>query len=153
MRFTALWLAGALVTLAAGNDAPGGAPVPKHLQRDNKPAKLTPEILAGKWSYQWGSSLEGWIEFDAEKMTYTAQHSPNSTTYYHGSFSVGDGCITIVEMGWDTQGGRGWGPQVYRFDVDVKGWPVLAGKTTSGYGFDVQQIPEATMHLKLSDRK
>lgn len=155
MRFTAIFFgsfAGAMLTFAV-NDAPGGAPVPRHIMKPAAPAKLTPEMLHGTWQYQWNASLEGSIEFNAKDMTYVAKHTPNATTIYSGTFSVGDSSITIVEYGFDIVTERQFGPQVYRFDVEPKGWPVLAGKTTGAFPFNVNIIPEATMHLKLSDRK
>ena len=126
------------------------APVPKHLQKD--PIKLTPQLLEGSWQYEWSSMLNGWIVFDKDG-TYTAQHYPEGTTTYSGTYSVGENSITIVEWGFDSSTGRSWGPSCYRFDIDFKAWPKLPGKSTSGFGFDIQQIPEATTHLKLSKVK
>lgn len=146
-----LWILGAVIT---STSQPVAAPVPKHIQPP-KPTKLTPQLLAGKWVYEWSGMLDGWIEFDATEDTYTAQHTPGSATVYSGTFAVSE-CgkhITIVEWSHDITTGTSNGPRCYRFDVDVKEWPALPGKSTHGFGFDVQQIPEANIHLKLHGRK
>lgn len=126
----------------------GAAPVPKQAP----PLKLTQELLKGTWHYEWSTMLGGWITFDG-KGNYTAQHDPNSTTTYSGTAAVGDGTIMITEWSFDSKTGNSYGPTCYRFDVDMKNWPNLPGKSTGGFGFDVQAIPQATLHLKLSNRR
>ena len=129
------------------------APVPKHIMPP-KPEKITKPLLVGRWEYQWSTMLGGWLEFNDDG-TYTAQHDPGSDTIYSGTWTVDDAgkSITIVEWSHSINRGTSYGPQCYRFDVGMKGWPALDGKSTSGFGFDVQQIPEAHTHLKLSRSK
>ena len=129
------------------------APVPKHLQKDARPTKLTKELLHGKWGYEWSGSLNGWIEFDAKSGTYTSQHQPDSDTIYSGSFAVSDGSITLTEWSFNVQTGAGSGPHCYRFDLGFGDWPAISGKSTGSFGFDVQEIPTANIPCKLRDRK
>lgn len=140
-----------LATMFLAASVAVAAPVPKGAV-PAKPAKLTAALLAGSWQYEWSGSLHGWIRFEADG-TYTAQHDPNGTTVYSGTWSVGEGSITIVEWAHHTTTGTTSGPQNYRFDVSTADWPAVTGRSTSGYGFDTQVIPEATQHLKLSGRK
>lgn len=139
-----LWFLTGVFFLAA-------APVPKQ-SPPPKPSKLTPELLKGNWRYEWSSMLGGYIIFDGQG-GYTAQHDPASTTTYSGTVAVSDDSITITEWTFDSATGASSGPVCYRFDVDVREWPTLPGKSTGGFGFDVQQIPPATIHLKLSGKK
>ncbi len=127
------------------------APVPKQAA-PQKPAKLTAEMLVGQWSYSWASCPNGWIDLTADG-NYTAQHSPGSTTVYSGTWSVGEGSITLVEWSRDTVTGNVSGPRCYRFDVGMGEWPAVAGHSTGGFGFDVQEIPAATMAVKLHGKK
>lgn len=127
------------------------APIPRHIAPP-KPTKLTPELLAGCWKYEWSSSLNGSITFD-DKGNYIAQHDPMSTTTYSGTYSVDGGSITLVEWSHHITTGSISGPSTYRFDLDVKGWPVLDGKSTGSIPWNIQVIPQATIHLKLSERK
>lgn len=127
--------------------SPIAAPVPKQ-KPPEKPTKITSALLAGTWQYEWSSMLGGWITFTTDG-SYTAQHYPDSTTVYSGSFSIHENSITIVEYRTDTVTGVGGGPILYRFDVEtLKDWPTLPGASTGGFAFDSPVIPRADVHLK-----
>ena len=145
----AIWVLGAIITAYAS--VPVAAPIPKHIQ-PAKPTKLTPAMLTGSWSYEWSTMLHGVIEF-RDDGTYTAQHHQGSDTIYSGTWAIGENSITIVEWNTSTRTGTTNGPTCYRFDVEMKDWPALTGKSTGGMGFNIQVIPEATNHLKLHGRK
>jgi hypothetical protein len=127
------------------------APVPKHLTPP-KPAKLTKELLVGSWSYSWSGMTRGWIRFEADN-TYTAQHDPDGTTVYSGTYSVGEGSVTIVEWAHHANTGTVSGPNLYRFDIGLGDWPAMVGKSTGSHGFDVTEIPQANLPVKLHNRK
>jgi hypothetical protein len=129
-----------------------GAPVPKHLQKaEEKPTKLSAKWVAGTWGYEWSGMLGGWITF-REDGTYTAQHRPETTQFYEGTFFADESGVTITEWGFDPVAGTRSGPTNYRFDFDLTQWPAPAGKSTGGFGFDAAP-PAATLHVKLRDRK
>jgi hypothetical protein len=75
------------------------APVPKCTPPEPQ-FRLTSDMVVGSWSYEWSTSLDGWIEFSADG-TYRAQHNPTSTCELSGKWEVKDQTITLHENGRD----------------------------------------------------
>lgn len=96
------------------------APVPP-------PAKVTPEMLVGVWHYEYGSMKDGVMHFAADG-TYVAIHQPGKGIIYYGNWRL-DGCeieldemIYLPDLGSSSVGGK------YRFEMDMRKYPVLSGR-------------------------
>lgn len=141
----------ALLSACALTLAVQAAPVPKGKPVD-KPTTLTAAELRGKWAFEWNGRT-GWIIFeDAERYAILLDDSPSHLWY--GTYSVKGSTVTIVEWSLDKSSGNGpSGPQVFRLEYTLDKWPVMCGKSTQGYQFDAEQVPDATLPTKMHKRQ
>jgi hypothetical protein len=75
-------------------------------------------LLIGRWSFQWGSWLDGWIEFRADG-TYLSRHQEGWEPHYAGWWSLHGDTITLHE-----------GPFVWGVPLSIIGcYPVKSIRT------------------------
>lgn len=98
-----------------------------------QPPRLTTKLLAGaRWHYEYGAMTDGWIQFNTDG-TYDAQHHPQYTSRYCGTWELTGATVVLMECSFDPTrpGERACVPTRYEFTFSTD-YPVLRGVASTG---------------------